>query len=301
MAHLKQHKELKHEGIRYPCDQCNYAATTVQSLKVHKEANHEGIRYPCDQCDLIYTSLSDLNKHQRSKHEGIRYPCDKCKYGAITMTHLKRHKESKHVGIRYPCDQCKYAATRNSYLKSHKKAKHSEETVMDNDKHSISNILRRKVNVRIKKLDYDKYMRIQNKVHTVKTVSSQSLQDTENTFVDLANSAEPEVKKEDITEYDPLKTPEKKENSESNDLESKIEIEEDMIFKTESADLSEFIQETNEDASIFKKTDKDDVVDNDDEDDESDRKEDEKEDEFCNRVTIEEFFPHLSSCQDSML
>ena len=56
------------------------------------------------------------------------------------------------------------------------------------------------------------------------------------------NSHEIEVKKEDVTEDDPVKQKE----SEFCVVESKIEIEEDMIFKTESEDLSEFIQETNE-------------------------------------------------------
>ena len=44
MSSLKRHKESKHEGIRYPCDQCGYAATTVSNLKQHKESKHEGIR-----------------------------------------------------------------------------------------------------------------------------------------------------------------------------------------------------------------------------------------------------------------
>ena len=41
-----------------------------------------------------------------------------------------------------------------------------------------------------------------------------------------------------------------KENTEYCDIESKIEIDEDMVFKTESSDLSEFLQETSKDPSI---------------------------------------------------
>ena len=87
---------------------------------------------------------------------------------------------------------------------------------------------------------------------------------------------------------EPLKPPLKEEESDFN-LKSEIEIEEDMIFKTESADLSEFIQETNND-SVDVMTGHVDV------DDESRRKEEEE--EFSNRVTMEEFLPHLSGCQD---
>ena len=44
MNDLKRHKEAKHEGIRYPCDQCEFAATRISLLKRHKEAKHEGIQ-----------------------------------------------------------------------------------------------------------------------------------------------------------------------------------------------------------------------------------------------------------------
>ena len=65
------------------------------------------------------------------------------------------------------------------------------------------------------------------------------------------------------------------------------------MLKTESADLSEFIQETNDDSVDIMTSHVDD-----DDDDESRRKE--EEDEFSNRVTMEEFLPHLSGSQDYM-
>ena len=119
------------------------------------------------------------------------------------------------------------------------------------------------------------------------------------------NREETVLKKQEITIQDPLLIApaiEKKENETITvqheledeagmvcDLESKIEIEEDSIFKTESADLSEFIQETNNDSVDV-------MTGHVDDDDESRRKE--EEDEFSNRVTMEEFLPHLSGCQD---
>ena len=106
------------------------------------------------------------------------------------------------------------------------------------------------------------------------------------------HSAETGIKKENVVEYN--ETPVNMENSEVCDLESKIEIVEDMLFKTESSDLSEFLQTTCKD-----------IVDDDDihyidlnEENEFRRKEDEKEEEFTNRVTMEEFFPHLSGTRD---
>ena len=37
-------KELKHEGVIYLCDQCDYAATTSINLKQHRESKHEGVK-----------------------------------------------------------------------------------------------------------------------------------------------------------------------------------------------------------------------------------------------------------------
>ena len=58
------------------------------------------------------------------------------------------------------------------------------------------------------------------------------------------------------------------------------------MFKTESSDLSEFLQENSKNSLTV--------------DDDDRRKEDEKEEEFRNRVTMEEFLPHLSGSEDFM-
>ena len=54
------------------------------------------IRYPCDNCEYAAIHTQDLKRHTESKHEGIRYPCDQCKYATTRPSHIKRHKESKH-------------------------------------------------------------------------------------------------------------------------------------------------------------------------------------------------------------
>ena len=231
-SNLKVHNKSKHEGIRYPCDQCDYAATTAHSLKIHNEAKHIGIRYPCDQCEYTATTAHSLKIHKEVKHEGIRYPCDQCEYTATTAHSLKIHKEVKHEGIRYPCDQCEYVATQTAYLNRHEKAKHGKKAVVDIVTKKESIILRKKVVVR-------------KEVKCIDTPSSEysQVKDTESTFVVLM-PAETEVKDEYVAEddyNDPLETPEKKTTREMSDVESKIEIEEDITIKKESSDLSEFI------------------------------------------------------------
>ena len=65
----------------HACDECEYS-TNKQYLKQHKQSKHDGVRYPCDQCDYAATDPSNLNKHQQSKQRGVRYPCDQCDYSA---------------------------------------------------------------------------------------------------------------------------------------------------------------------------------------------------------------------------
>ena len=43
---------------------------------------HEGLRFPCDKCEYTASCNGNLRKHIESKHEGVRYPCDKCEYSA---------------------------------------------------------------------------------------------------------------------------------------------------------------------------------------------------------------------------
>ena len=78
----------------YPCNQCEYSGSRTV-LNQHKQSKHEGIRYPCDHCEDAFTTKGILKKH---KHEGIRYSCDQCEYAATQLSDLKWHKQSKHEG-----------------------------------------------------------------------------------------------------------------------------------------------------------------------------------------------------------
>ena len=66
---------LIHEGVKYPCDKCKYAATTESSLKTHFEINHDGVKYPGDKSEFAATTARDLKQHIKSKHEGVKYSC----------------------------------------------------------------------------------------------------------------------------------------------------------------------------------------------------------------------------------
>ena len=66
---LARHKRAVHEGIKYPCGQCQHEATSKGSLVQHRRAVHEGIKYPCGKCQYEATSKGDLTQHGRAVHE----------------------------------------------------------------------------------------------------------------------------------------------------------------------------------------------------------------------------------------
>ena len=79
-------KSCKQKGVRYSCDQCEYAAPSTSSLKKHIGNIHEG--YLCGDCDYVATLAKYLKRHIRHKHVGVRYPCDQCEYVATSISHL---------------------------------------------------------------------------------------------------------------------------------------------------------------------------------------------------------------------
>ena len=66
MGNLKKHREIKHEGICYPCDQCDYNATEARALIKHREAKHKDIE--TDESPYIkkYRQLFNLIFHSFS-------------------------------------------------------------------------------------------------------------------------------------------------------------------------------------------------------------------------------------------
>ena len=67
-TNLKTHVRSVKNGVRYPCDQCDYKATLVISLKRHIESEHDGIKYPCNQCEYKATQKPDLKRHIKFQH-----------------------------------------------------------------------------------------------------------------------------------------------------------------------------------------------------------------------------------------
>ena len=74
-----------HEGVKFDCDQCGYAATDKIYLKLHVEdaqIAHEGILHNCEQCDFIGKTALAFVSHISAVHDNIRFCCDQCDYVA---------------------------------------------------------------------------------------------------------------------------------------------------------------------------------------------------------------------------
>ena len=62
---------FSHEGVKFPCRQCDHMAASMSNPAQHKRAVHEGVTYPCRQCNHMATSKDILAQHKRAVHEGV--------------------------------------------------------------------------------------------------------------------------------------------------------------------------------------------------------------------------------------
>ena len=87
-----------HEGVQYPCDQCDQKASEQQYLTIHIKSVHKGVKYPYDQFDCNKARYqSHVRQHKMSVHMGIKYVCNLCDLKFTAQGNLKRHKISLYV------------------------------------------------------------------------------------------------------------------------------------------------------------------------------------------------------------
>ena len=82
----------------------------------------EGIRYPCNWCDYVTYNQSAMDRHKDKKHF-VRYLCDYtgnkvCHFSALSKEKLNHHKEKSHVRV-FRCDHCDFSAKTQHRVKTH--------------------------------------------------------------------------------------------------------------------------------------------------------------------------------------
>ena len=82
------------ESWVYPCNLCEYKATTQGILKTHNESVHENVQYTCNLCEYKRKQQGHLNTHIESVHKKVRYHCIQCHKEFRTQGYLKIYIES---------------------------------------------------------------------------------------------------------------------------------------------------------------------------------------------------------------
>ena len=59
------------DGKRYICRECGKHMSSIGTLNTHIRATHERIKYPCEQCEYQATSKGNLEQDRMSVHEGM--------------------------------------------------------------------------------------------------------------------------------------------------------------------------------------------------------------------------------------
>ena len=120
---MKKHYIKEHQGVTFPCDQCDNVYTEKYTLSGHKKGVHEGQRIKCEyeDCDKEFNFQSSYKDHVKKFHLNIKqyHNCSKCSYKSTNKTHLKRHIESKHEGLRFECNECGKQFSSKKTLEQH--------------------------------------------------------------------------------------------------------------------------------------------------------------------------------------
>ena len=137
----------EHEGVKYPCHQCDYQATEKGSLQSHIIVKHRETVLKCDDgmgdgekevLDKIdsddQTKETLINEDHQSEElieetttekklpVGTSTQCPECGLNFSRRSTMFRHVRRKHV--MHPCDKCDYEAKDKSCLKKHIKSQH---------------------------------------------------------------------------------------------------------------------------------------------------------------------------------
>ena len=66
-AHLREHEQRAHEGVRYQCSQCHKHFST-KSYRDHHQSSCQGTRFTCMECGQEFERALQLQTHQRNIH-----------------------------------------------------------------------------------------------------------------------------------------------------------------------------------------------------------------------------------------
>ena len=127
--------EIKHEGVCYRCDKCDYQIKHMRELLItainviidqNKKSFNTScpictwkVEHKCPQCDYLLLRRGDLKHCIVTNHEGVSYNCNQwCTFKTNWQRYLKRHVKIKYEGNKNSCKQCHYKGKINKVLQN---------------------------------------------------------------------------------------------------------------------------------------------------------------------------------------
>ena len=98
MTILEDENSTSNTRMKFPCNRCDYKATTNSNLKEHIKGKYIGIgiHYQCDICHKSFTQKGNLSIHKESVHEKKVFACNICESTFSAPTNLSAHKSKYH-------------------------------------------------------------------------------------------------------------------------------------------------------------------------------------------------------------
>ena len=97
-ANIMHHKQIVHEGLRFECKHCPASYATKRGLYIHSD-RHKGKSFPCQTCEYQATTTGNLKVHKNAKHDKIRFRCNLCSWTGSQSGMVKTHKKQKHAVV----------------------------------------------------------------------------------------------------------------------------------------------------------------------------------------------------------
>ena len=145
---MKKHIESFHEGLCYPCYQCDYKAN-MSHLKQYVKLVHEiyvttkqpekhifsATIYTCYNVTIFkggtLVNFPKIRKWQKNKKRGCpkfvendEYWCSKHDFKSRFKKNVNKHHRAVHDKVKHPCSECDYETTQKSHLNEHIKSVH---------------------------------------------------------------------------------------------------------------------------------------------------------------------------------